>query len=176
MAGRRESRLIPEVMGGKPCIRGLRVTIATICGSRGRWADDSDSRRLPAGPLLQTAYQRDKHQKHTQISTSEALQSIFADPSTTAIRPYVEAALSSGAMEVDDRGRINFYATSTGTAGFRYEWGVPIEEQDAVKVVLSTDSGRRHEFPESLHRLGGAICAQCRRPIFDNGTLTSTTG
>lgn len=132
------------------------------------------SRQLPSGVLLQSTYQRDKHRKHTVLSTAERLQSIFADPSTSAIRPYVEAALLHGAMEIDDQNRVNFYATSTGTAGFRYEWGTLVEAQDAVKVVLSTDLARRHEFPESLNRLGRATCATCGRLIFDAGTLTST--
>jgi hypothetical protein len=133
------------------------------------------SRQLPSGPLLQTDYQRDKNKKHTELSTGKRLQSIFADPSTSGIRGYIEAALLSGAMEIDDQNRVNFYATSTGTAGFRYEWGTFLEEQDAVKVVLSTDPGRRHEFPESIDRLGCATCATCGRLIFDPGTLTSTS-
>lgn len=108
------------------------------------------------------------------FSAAERLQSIFADPSTSAIRPYVEAALLHGAMEIDDQSRVNFYATSTGTAGFRYERGTLIEQQDAVKVVLSTDATRRHEFPESLNRLGRATCATCGSLVFDTGTATST--
>ena len=45
------------------------------------------ARQLPSGPLIQTEYQRTKHRKHSEISAGERLQSIFADPSTSAIRP-----------------------------------------------------------------------------------------
>src|SRR5581483_4455446 len=89
------------------------------------------SRDLPTGPLLAADYQRRKHDKHSVISTSEPLQSIFADASTSAVRPYVEDALLRGPMKIDDQNRVNFYSTSTGTVGFRYEFGTPIESQDA---------------------------------------------
>lgn len=75
------------------------------------------SRELPSVALLESNYQKDKHQKHTVLSTAERLQSIFADPSTSAIRRDLEEALLHGPMEVDDKGRINFYATSTGSRG-----------------------------------------------------------
>ena len=43
----------PEVMGGKPCIRGLRVTVGTIVGllASGRTADEI----LAAYPYLEAA-------------------------------------------------------------------------------------------------------------------------
>jgi len=42
---------IPEVMGGKPCLRGMRVTVGTVVGlvASGR----SDSEILAAYPYLQ---------------------------------------------------------------------------------------------------------------------------
>lgn len=44
--------LNPEVMGGKPCIRGLRVTVGTVVGllASGRSIDDV----LKAYPYLET--------------------------------------------------------------------------------------------------------------------------
>jgi hypothetical protein len=123
-------------------------------------------RDLPTGPLLVTDYQKRKHEKHAVVSTSEHLQSIFFDPSTSAIRPYVEDALLRGPMEVDDQNPINFYSTSTGTVGFRYECGTPIKSQDAVRVVLSTSPERRHAFPENTARLVSATCTKCGRRIF----------
>lgn len=127
------------------------------------------SRELPIGPLVVTNYQSQKLQKHSIVSTSERLQSIFADPSTSAIRQHVEDALLSGAMEIDDQNRINFFSTSTGTLGFRYEWGTLVESQDATKVVLSTSPERRHAFPENTARLSTATCAKCGRLIFGAG-------
>ena len=132
------------------------------------------SRDLPSGALLVTDYQKGRYEKHTVVSTSERLQSIFADPSTSAIRHYIKDALLTGAMEIDDQNRVNFYSTSTGTVGFRYEWGTLVESQDATKVVLSTSPERYHAFPENTARLSTATCAKCGRLLFAAGTLTST--
>lgn len=43
--------LDPEVMGGKPCIRGLRVTVGTILGLLA--AGHSEARILEAYPYLE---------------------------------------------------------------------------------------------------------------------------
>ncbi len=121
---------------------------------------------LPTGPLLQTGYQSDKHVKHTLIDPTERLQSIFADPSTSTIRVEVEAALSSGVMEVDDAGRINFLTLSGPGFGYRYEWGSRIQAQDLTKVVLSSNAGQRHQFTEASANLHGVCCSVCGTPLF----------
>ncbi len=41
----------PEVMGGKPCIRGMRVTVGTIVGLMA--SDHSDEEILKAYPYLE---------------------------------------------------------------------------------------------------------------------------
>lgn len=43
----------PNVMGGKPCIRGLRVTVGTVVGLLG--AGESRDRILQAYPYLEAA-------------------------------------------------------------------------------------------------------------------------
>ena len=43
----------PAVMGGKPCIRGLRVTVGTVVGLLG--AGESRERILGAYPYLESA-------------------------------------------------------------------------------------------------------------------------
>jgi len=125
---------------------------------------------LPSGPLLQTSYQRQKHEKHTLVDPSERLQSIFADPSTASIRVEVEEALVSGPMEVDDDGRINFLSLPGTGSGFRYEWGTRIEAQDVTKVVLSSNAGLRHQFTEASTRLGDQRCCVCGYEIFGAST------
>ena len=125
---------------------------------------------LPSGPLLQTGYQREKHEKHTLVDPSERLQSIFADPSTATIRVEVEEALISGPMEIDDDGRINFVSLSGTGFGFRYEWGTRIEAQDLTKVVLSSNAGLRHQFTEAGTRLGDQYCCVCGCAIFGAST------
>ena len=80
------------------------------------------SRELPSVALLESNYQKDKHQKHTVLSTAERLQSIFADPSTSAIRRDLEEALLHGPMEIDDKGgststRLRRGSRGTGMSG-----------------------------------------------------------
>ena len=121
---------------------------------------------LPSGPLLQTAYQHGKHEKHTLVDPAERRQSVFSDPSTSTIRLEVEAALSSGVMELDDRGRINFLTLSGAGFGYRYEWGSRIEDQDLTKVVLSSNAGQRHQFTEASTNLRGCSCSLCGAALF----------
>ena len=133
------------------------------------------SRELPSVALLESEYQKAKHEKHSVLSTAERLQSIFTDPSTSAIRRDLEEALLHGPMEIDDKGRINFYAASTGVVGHRYEWATLVESQEMTKVVLSTSATLRHAFPESSFRLGVATCAQCGQSIFKGSAATVTS-
>jgi hypothetical protein len=125
---------------------------------------------LPSGPLLQTDYQRQKHEKHTLVDPSKRLQSIFTNPSTASIRLEVEEALVSGPMEIDDEGRINFLTLSGAGSGFRYEWGTRIEAQDVTKVVLSSNAGLRHQFTEASTMLGAQRCCVCGNEIFGAST------
>jgi len=125
---------------------------------------------LPSGALLQTNSQQAKHAKHTLVERSERLQSIFSDPSTATIRVEVENALSSGAMEVNERGRINFLTWSGQGVGHRYEWGTRIEGQELTKVVLSSNAGQRHQFTEAIARLGSQRCHVCGAELFRSST------
>lgn len=126
-------------------------------------------RSLSTGPILGTVNQREKHNKHTVVDSSIPLQSIFSDPSTSVIRIEVAAALSSGAIEVDDVGRVNFLTESGEGIGVRYERGIPIEQQDLTKVVLSSNAAQIHQFPESTARLESKRCSKCGAPIFASG-------
>ena len=134
--------------------------------------------RVAERRLARSNYQKDKHEKHTVLSTAERLQSIFADPSASATRRDLAEALLHGPMEIDEKTRINFYATSTEITRHRYEWGTVVQSQDMTKVVLSTSATLRHAFPESSFRLGATTCAKCGQSIFKDSraTLTSTRG
>ena len=122
-------------------------------------------RGLP-GPLVTTDYQKGKHAKHTIVTSSEALQSIFSDPSTGAIREHVERALLNGPMEIDHRNRVNFYSTGLDgrPTGYLYELGELKGSQDATRVVLSTDAHRYHAFPDNT--LADPVCALCGERVF----------
>ncbi len=124
------------------------------------------SREVSTARLLQSDYQRVKHQKHTDIDPDEHLQSVFRDPSTSSIRQHQERALLEGPMEVDDNSRTNFLCLSGDGTGMRYESGIPIESQDVTRVVLSSSAQRVHAFPESSARLGHPRCVRCGVEIF----------
>jgi hypothetical protein len=127
---------------------------------------DLDFSRDVPGPLLKTTYQQDKHRKHTLVSSSEALQSIFSDPSTSAIRAHVENAVLRGPVEVDVKGRVNFYSTGIDgqPTGHRYEFGTCISPADYTRVVLSTSPERWHAFPDNV--LANPVCDRCGRKVF----------
>ena len=118
------------------------------------------------GPLLRSTYQREKHLKHTAVNPSEALQSVFRDSSTAAIRKEVEEALWNGPMSIDGLGRVSFLAPSGSGCGTRYEAGLPIEIQDVTVVVGTSASTAMHQFTELSDRLEGE-CEDCGQPIFE---------
>lgn len=67
------------------------------------------SRELPSAALLESDYQKEKHEKYSVLSTAERLQSIFTDRSTSAIRRDLEEAL----LAVPWRSTIEAGSTST---------------------------------------------------------------
>ena len=79
------------------------------------------SREVSTGRLLQTDYQRAKHEKHTDIDPDLDLQSVFLDPSTVAIHQNQRQAILKGPIEIDDSSRINFLWLSADGTGRRYE-------------------------------------------------------
>jgi len=163
----RESR-VPQVSGRRQAADQASNMATYYCGPCRLALGYAPS--LSSGPLLQTGAQQAKHVKHTLVDPSERLQSVFSDPSTATIRVEVENALGSGAMEVDDRGRINFLTWSGEGVGYRYESGTQIEEQDLTKVVLSSNAGQRHQFTEATARLGSQRCQRCGGELFQPST------
>jgi hypothetical protein len=121
---------------------------------------------LYPGPLLATTYQQDKHRKHVVVDPQLSLQSVFNTASTSMIRGYVETGLKSGPIEIDSRGRVNFLSPSTNMIGTRFENGIPIEQQDVTKIVLSSAADRRHQFSVSRAQLGSTSCVGCGVSLF----------
>lgn len=86
--------------------------------------------------------------------------------STQAYERYIVTILAAGAVEVDDRGRINVIWVAGRTVGFQFNWGQLMSPpQDAVKVVLSSDTGLVHAFPAHSTTSTGAQCADCGRAV-----------
>ncbi len=110
---------------------------------------------------LQSPYQYGKFQKHTELSTSYSLQSVFGSTSTGEYADYVVRAGSSGAVEIDDRGRRNLIVLATSPTGVEYRHGVKRATADAVKVVLSSAADQVHAFPFSFSNAHTERCLNC---------------
>ena len=111
--------------------------------------------------LTGSTYQLDKYMKHTVPDPNLDLQSVFADPTTEAYAKYVVDAAAAGCVEFDDRGRRNIIWVAGRTVGFRLEGGVLQQPQDAVKLVLSSETGLVHAFPENSTNFSTCTCAAC---------------
>ena len=116
---------------------------------------------VDADGLMETDFQLEKYMKHTCPASSEAIQSVFAVPSTSAYGTYIVNATLAGAVEIDDKGRKNIIWAAGKPVGFHWEHGKLTHPEDAVKVVLSTDSGRIHAYPQSSTEFAGASCLGC---------------
>jgi hypothetical protein len=113
------------------------------------------------GSLMGTNFQLEKYMKHTCPASSEAIQSVFAMASTSAYGAYVVNATLAGSVEIEDKGRTNIIWADGKEIGFKYEHGELKYPEHVVKVVLSTDSGRVHAYPQSSTEFAGASCLGC---------------
>jgi hypothetical protein len=119
----------------------------------------------PTGKKVNSLYQYDKYEKHTQIDSSYRLQSIFSDTSTSVYADYMVSAMMEGAVEIDDLGRKNLIWCAGKHNGFRVEAGNIVRPTDAVKVVLSSVSSSVHAYPENSTSFNAGKYAECGRPI-----------
>lgn len=117
--------------------------------------------KIETGKLIGTEYQLGKYAKHTCVASSEAIQSLFTDPSTSAYESYVVNSVLAGSVEVDAKGRRNIVWAAGQNIGFRYEHGVVRRPENVVKVVLSTDSSLIHCYAESSTQFVEASCLDC---------------
>ena len=115
----------------------------------------------PTGKVVQTQYQYNKHRKHTVADSTQAIQSIFSDPSTSTYADHIVNTMLEGAVEIDDFGRKNIIWCAGRHTGFRYESGKLIQPSDAVKVVLSSDTNLVHAFPENSTAFNTETCSEC---------------
>ena len=115
----------------------------------------------PVQPSIGTTYQQDKYFKHTVPSTQYPLQSVFTSPSTEEYGQYIVDASSAGSVEIDDMGRKNIIFVVGANSGFRYEYGQLKKPLDAVKIVLSSSTGKIHAYPEGSTSFSTQRCAKC---------------
>jgi hypothetical protein len=119
----------------------------------------------PAGKVVRTLYQYRKHQKHTSPDPTYPIQSVFSDSSTSVYAGYIVNALHNGAVEVDDDGRRDIIWCAGRYTGFRYELGILVQPNDAVKIVLSSDTGLVHAFPENSTNFNTRFCEYCGKTV-----------
>lgn len=120
----------------------------------------------PTVDMLGTDYQKGKHQKHTQQSSSYGIQSVFDSTSTQYYQECIEEAFEKGAIEVYRGRRSILFPPSTGSdIGTKYRWGVAAQRADTILVAHATSAGLVHAMLEESSRYSGETCKRCGRPI-----------
>ncbi len=103
--------------------------------------------------------------KHTVPDPEYMVQSVFASDSTRKYADYVVQSSLSGSVEFDDRNRRNIIWAAGEEMGFLYKDGALQQPQDAVKVVLSSETGKIHAFPQDTTTFSATSCANCGGPV-----------
>ena len=114
---------------------------------------------------LGTTYQLDKFMKHTIPDPKYPIQSVFATDSTQKYADYIVQSSLSGSVEFDDQNRRNIIWAAGEETGFLHKDGVLQQPQDAVKVVLSSETGKIHALPQNTTDFSTARCANCGGPV-----------
>ena len=103
--------------------------------------------------------------KHTVPDPAFRVQSVFDSNSTQKYASYIVEASLFGSVEFDDKGRKNIIWAAGEPTGFRLEAGMLVRPQDAVKVVLSTETQRIHAFPQNTTTFIAGRCIKCGGPV-----------
>jgi hypothetical protein len=114
---------------------------------------------------LGTTYQLSKFINHTMPNPNRRVQSVFDSASTQKYASYIVEASLSGSVEFDDKGRKNIIWAAGEPTGFQFKNGRLIRPQDAVKVVLSTETQLIHAFPQNSTTFSSARCLSCGGPV-----------
>lgn len=114
---------------------------------------------------LGTTYQLGKFMKHTVPDPTLDIQSVFDSADTQKYADHIVQASLSGSVEFDDLGRRNVIWAAGEQTGFQYANGNLVQPQDAVKVVLSSETGRIHAYPQNTTNFSTAPCADCGGPV-----------
>ena len=114
---------------------------------------------------LGTTYQLAKFIKHTVPDPGLPIQSVFESNSTQKYATYIVEASLSGSVEFDNKGRKNIIWAAGEPTGFQFKDGSLMRPQDAVKVVLSTETQRIHAFPQNSTTFTSGRCFKCGGPI-----------
>lgn len=121
----------------------------------------------PAIPenLFHSEYQLDKYIKHTTPTSDYNFNSIFTNPSTSVYKDYIVSCVSSGYVQIDERGRLNIVWVASNHAGISYKHGNFFSENDAIKVVFHDNEFKIHGFPIMSSGIIAKKCQICGSPI-----------
>lgn len=115
--------------------------------------------------LTGSNYLLGKFLKHTEPVTNSGVVSTYDDPTYKNYEGLTISGSASGAVEIDQRGRQNSIYYAGKDIGATYLDGVFQCPADAVKVVLTHDTGIMHSFPINSHDLQSTKCLDCGTPI-----------
>jgi len=97
--------------------------------------------------LLESTYQRDKHEKHIKPSSSYCVQTVFDNNSTQYYEECVREVFEHGALQIQNRGTSIIFCPSTqSTLGSKYKWGEYVGRANTVIVVKTSDTQSVHAF------------------------------
>lgn len=119
---------------------------------------------MPAA-LTGTDYQLEKYIKHTAPTTSYNFNTVFTSPGSETYHKYVVTTVSSGHVQIDDRGRKNVVWVGSEQTGLTYCNGLFVGPTNAVKVVYHDNDQKIHGFPINSSELKAAKCTNCGRFI-----------
>jgi len=119
---------------------------------------------LPAA-LTGTHYQLEKYIKHTAPTSAYNFSTVFTSPGSETYRNYIITAVSSGHVQIDDRGRKNVVWVGSEQTGLTYSNGVFVGPTNAVKVVFHDNAQKIHGFPIHSSEIKAAACVICERPV-----------
>ncbi len=116
-------------------------------------------------PFVGNQYQFDKYVKHTVPTTGPLPVSVFDLEELSAYSGYAVQAQSEGCVEFDCSGRKNIVWAAGRLTGFLIKNGELVQPLDAVKVVLTSSTGRVHAFPAPSTAFSIGVCSVCGQPI-----------
>ena len=147
-------------------------TLSTTYGSTAFCHTCADSRGLLSGLYLTStapsSYQMEKATKHAgPVSTSTGINSVLNSGSTVEYDNLARKALQEGILVIEPNGARSLVYLSTGNLGTHFDAGVPKDDLDSFRWVLSSGSTLAHGYPVSAKEYGGVLCSGC------GGTFTT---
>ena len=130
------------------------------CGRSAGLVGNAETSNLTGNKYLVSKFVR-----HTLPGASSGSISVFNDPSFERYKSYVISSDASGAVERDQQGRVNVILYAGPGIGATWRNGLPVLDNDAVKLVLSANSAKIHAYSISSTGYSTTTCSVCSGPI-----------